>query len=90
MSRVRILYLVLSIIIVWAREADNLESAYQASALVTLHSWGLLADKIANDRTLKKEAGHSLFEVVGLFCIKCCSTGGAWKQSVGISCQFQA
>jgi hypothetical protein len=65
-SRVRILYLALWILIVWAREANNLEAAYGASELVVLRAWALLAPTIAKDRSQKKVAGHSFFEIVQL------------------------
>ncbi|HEX8654774.1 MAG TPA: hypothetical protein VF693_06090 [Allosphingosinicella sp.] len=65
-SRTRILYLALWILTVWAREADNLEAAYSASELVVLRAWALLAPTIARDRSPKKVAGHSFFEIVQL------------------------
>jgi hypothetical protein len=65
-SRVRILYLALWILTVWAREANNLEAAYSASELVVLRAWELLAPRITKDRSQKKIAGHSFFEIVQL------------------------
>lgn len=65
-ARVRILYLALWILTVWAREAGNLEAPYQASELVVLQSWELLWPEVKanNGRTLP--ASHALFEIVSL------------------------
>ena len=65
-ARVRVLYLALWILTVWAREADNLEAAYSASELVTLRAWELLAPAIAQDRSRKQTASYGLFELVQL------------------------
>lgn len=65
-SRVRILYLALWILRVWAREANNLEAAYRASELVALRAWALLSTKIETDRSRKRSASQCFFEVVQL------------------------
>lgn len=65
-ARVRVLYLALWILTVWAREADNLEAAYSASELVTLRAWALLAPVIAQDRSRKQTASYGLFELIQL------------------------
>ena len=65
-SRVRILYLALWILTVWGREANNLETPYRASELVTLRAWILLWPKIEADRSRKYAASHTFLEVVEL------------------------
>lgn len=65
-ARVRILYLALWILRVWAREAGNLEAPYRASEIVVLRSWALLWPGMENDRTRTKAACHSFVEIVAL------------------------
>lgn len=65
-ARVRILYLALWILRVWAREAGNLEAPYRASEIVVLRSWALLWPGMESDRSRTKAACHSFVEIVAL------------------------
>lgn len=65
-ERVRILYLALWIVTVWGREAGNLEAPYRASELVVLRSWELLWREIEADTGRKREASHTLHEIISL------------------------
>lgn len=65
-ERVRILYLALWIVTVWGREAGNLDAPYRASELVVLRSWELLWREIEADTGRKREASHTLHEIISL------------------------
>ncbi|WP_428679862.1 hypothetical protein [Sphingopyxis sp.] len=66
-ERVRSLYLALWILLVWGREAGNLEAPYRASEYVMLRAWEQLWPLIEKDKGRKLEASHSLFEVADLY-----------------------
>lgn len=66
-ERVRSLYLALWILLVWGREAGNLEAPYRASEYVMLRSWEQLWPSIENDKSRKLEASHNVFEVTNLY-----------------------
>lgn len=45
LTALRQTYVCLSVLYVWAREAENLEAPYKASELVILHAWEFIKDK---------------------------------------------
>lgn len=66
-ERVRSLYLALWILLVWGREAGNLDAPYRASEYVMLRAWEQLSPIIEKDRSRKREASHCLFEITDLY-----------------------
>lgn len=64
--RIRVLYLALWVLFVWAREAGNLEAPYRASELLTIRCWGLLHGEIEADSGTKQAYSHAFFEMVQL------------------------
>ncbi|AMG75559.1 hypothetical protein [Sphingopyxis granuli] len=66
-ERVRSIYLALWILLVWGREAGNLEAPYRASEYVMLRGWAQLWPLVNEDRSRKQLASHSLFEVADLY-----------------------
>ncbi len=66
-ERVRSLYLALWILLVWGREAGNLESPYRAAEYVMLRGWEQLWPLVEKDKGRKLEASHCLFEATDLY-----------------------
>ncbi len=66
-ERVRSIYLALWILLVWGREAGNLEAPYRASEYVMLRGWAQLWPLVDKGRSRKLEASHSLLEVADLY-----------------------
>lgn len=65
-STVRQVYLMLWILFVWARDAGNVESAYQASEFAILHVWQLAKTEIGKNTASSRELGETFSELVDL------------------------
>lgn len=65
-STIRQLYLMLWILFVWARDAGNVESAYQSSELAILHAWQLIKTETGKDTAASRELGETFNELVEL------------------------
>jgi hypothetical protein len=65
-TTIRQLYLMLWVLFVWARDAGNVESAYQSSELAVLQAWQLLKTDLGHDTAASREAGETFNELVEL------------------------
>lgn len=65
-TTIRQLYLMLWVLFVWARDAGNVESAYQSSELAILQAWQLLKGDLGKNSATSREAGEAFNELVEL------------------------
>jgi hypothetical protein len=66
LSAARQIYLCLWVVFVWARDAGNVEGAYQASELAVLHVWKLLIGDLDKPNKGSREAAQTFQELVAV------------------------
>lgn len=64
LSAARQVYLCLWVVFVWARDAGNVEGAYQASEFAVLHVWKLLNADLDKPSKVSREAAQTFHELV--------------------------
>ena len=66
LSAARQVYLCLWVVFVWARDAGNVEGAYQGSEFAVLHVWKLLKEDLDKSSKISKEAAQTFHELVAV------------------------
>ena len=64
LSAARQIYLCLWVVFVWARDAGNVEGAYQAGEFAVLHVWKLLIGDLDKSSRASREAAQTFHELV--------------------------
>ena len=67
LSAARQIYLCLWVVFVWARDAGNVEGAYQAAEFAVLHVWKLLGKDLDKPAKGSREAAQTFHELVSVY-----------------------